>query len=45
MTVSKTAAVSVKTPRIKIPRPARKPQAATESPALHLGELSDLLGY
>jgi DNA-binding MarR family transcriptional regulator len=52
MTVSKTAAAPVKTPRARIsrtgtPRAAGKPQAeaAAESPALQLGELSDLLGY
>jgi DNA-binding MarR family transcriptional regulator len=42
MTVSKTAAAPVKTPR-----PARKEQAeaVAESPILQMGELSDLLGY
>jgi DNA-binding MarR family transcriptional regulator len=54
MTVSKTAAAPAKTSRPKSPRPKTlrprpdgKPQAeaATESPALQMGELSDLLGY
>jgi DNA-binding MarR family transcriptional regulator len=52
MTVSKTAAAPAKTPRPriprpKVPRPDSKPQAevASESPALQMGELSDLLGY
>jgi DNA-binding MarR family transcriptional regulator len=57
MTVSKTAAAPAKTlgpkiprpkaPRSEVPRPGSKPQAATsnESPALQMGELSDLLGY
>lgn len=40
MTVSKTAAAP-----IKAPRPGRKDQAEAESPALQIGELSDLLGY
>jgi DNA-binding MarR family transcriptional regulator len=50
MTVSKTAVAPAKSPRpepprTKTPRPARKPQAEAESPALQLGELSGLLGY
>jgi DNA-binding MarR family transcriptional regulator len=42
MTVSKTAADAVKTPRAARKEPA---EAAPESPALEMGELSELLGY
>ncbi|HVX77060.1 MAG TPA: MarR family transcriptional regulator [Bradyrhizobium sp.] len=48
MTVSKTAAAPAKASRTRTPRPARKQppiQPTAESPALQLGELSDLLGY
>ena len=42
MTVSKTAADAVKTPRTARKEPA---EAAQESAALKMGELSELLGY